>query len=63
MMRNGIDYDVSIPDREFSVKPASSSMGAENSFPAPSSKVVAVHVMKTCRRRSIARLILMLVTS
>jgi hypothetical protein len=63
MMRHGVDYDVSIPGREFSVKPASSAMGAENSFPAPSSKFVPVHAEKTCRRRCIALLILMLVTS
>lgn len=47
----------------FSVKPASSSMGADNSFPAPSSKVVPGHTVKTCRRRRcIAPLILMFVT-
>jgi hypothetical protein len=63
MMRYGIDYDVTIPGREFSVKPASSSMGAENSFPASSSKVDPVHAVKTCRRRRcIALLIVMLVT-
>ena len=63
MMRYGVDYDVSIPGREFSIKPASSSMGAENSFPAPSSKIVPVHAVKIRRRRGcIALLNLMLVT-
>ena len=40
MMRYDVVYDVSIPGREFSFKQTSTSMGAEDSFPAPSSKIV-----------------------
>jgi hypothetical protein len=75
MMGYRRDYDVLFPGRGIdfclhhsvetacSVKPASLPMGAEGSFPVPSSKVVPLHAVKTYRgRRCIALLMFLLGT-
>jgi hypothetical protein len=75
MMGYGLNYDVSISGRGIdfclhhsvqtasSVKRSACPLGAEGSFPVPSSKIVPVHAVKVYKgRRCIALLILILGT-